>query len=1035
MGCSGIADFDDVVVVIMPHCVHVICDRQGCPAAFAQLSRCPNVHMHAAAADNRQQDFKVRAFVEILNQSHRVGIPLAGEKAFNVVEKWPLVQAFAHEDSGGGGFFTMVHDAIDISPLLEHEYKEVDPLMIYHAVTSHLPRSARQWNGIEALLEQLTPTTSPSTVAEQLTEFWSYSTNQVEEEGKASTTVSKPACETFGHPPMAITMGLSEPRGIVPCARTVLLFAPDFDEVGALLRSCYLDVAVLARDAAHRLRNASESSTLSPIVQQIKDDLDKLVRDNLENVVSKYGWDCAGVSSQCTVSTARTAGAFEVVTDGSTLGRVNKIELVVDGIPQYTLREGSWVLSPKPSLRLLHEDTFLLRTGSLDVFPPSLALPTCIVSSVLAWSHLAPAINLKSIKCLGSRLVSDSVGAELLYRGDIMSVKLLMWEHGAAVVSSTHGTQVFAFDLERVRDSVPNTVQLESGSFGRRDEEEEDCGYIVLRSFPGTPAHVGLVPCTELVFRISTAAYRKLSKALLSSWGEKCHRAKKDTLDVHCLGVLSDEGIANALAVQTVDEIASAFSPETELLPLQSVDPEGRISWMESGKPAIPITIVTGIPGSGKARVCASIMALATDGVKWIMLRQDFTENKGTFSMPLMQQQLAAAISDSAIRLDPTTRILIVTSGFVDVVAVVRGIFLHPDEAVRSVVYIASISCCVDPDNCYHDELQPFPKLLEQAAEGWCNCIILTGVRSRGRSKNATSIETLLRQANSSAAFVRTEDGRVVGSAELEAILALDSFGDPSLALCRAARWPGWTDKQRDFSVALNGGSAWSPPQATVLSFAGHVALDPALLQKELSSLRGLEPATRVFRVKGRVTIVGSTDKHQVQYVRNSRHFSLVAMGNRNAAAAVSALVFVGQGMIDEQLKDAIRRSRPKRPVPKDIRTRDSLTQSELQAIYEANKADPLPEGYYHTGRQYVCMDGTRSIHHPNSEAHVLSWLEKENAAILDFNEQLAQLPSGEDIFALPAISPVRPCAPPPSAGRRRRPHGRSGPAPPAPPD
>lgn len=210
----------------------------------------------------------------------------------------------------------------------------------------------------------------------------------------------------------------------------------------------------------------------------------------------------------------------------------------------------------------------------------------------------------------------------------------------------------------------------------------------------------------------------------------------------------------------------------------------------------LPITIVTGVPGTGKARVAASVVALTKDTARWVLLRQDFAENHGDFSVTQLQEQLAAvvtaavasrrddsprsstststssavddhgsaAVGDSAVggmqdadfgggssaggegdessgADGPAARILVITTGFVDIVDVVRGIFHHPDATVRASVYVASVCCCIDPTNCFADELRPFPTLLEQAAEGWCNVVVLTGTRARTPSL----IETLIR--------------------------------------------------------------------------------------------------------------------------------------------------------------------------------------------------------------------------------------------------------------------------------------------------
>ena len=125
----------------------------------------------------------------------------------------------------------------------------------------------------------------------------------------------------------------------------------------------------------------------------------------------------------------------------------------------------------------------------------------------------------------------------------------------------------------------------------------------------------------------------------------------------------------------------------------------------------------------------SSIVALAKEDTKWIVLKPDF-ESAPTFNVKKVQSQLknvAAAHSRGAGDGAKLTRVLLITSGYTDVTEVVRTIQHHPDWKVASTFTIASVSCCVDPANTFWQSRRTFPMLLEQAAAGWCSSIILTG--------------------------------------------------------------------------------------------------------------------------------------------------------------------------------------------------------------------------------------------------------------------------------------------------------------------
>ena len=45
-----------------------------------------------------------------------------------------------------------------------------------------------------------------------------------------------------------------------------------------------------------------------------------------------------------------------------------------------------------------------------------------------------------------------------------------------------------------------------------------------------------------------------------------------------------------------------------------------------------------------------------------------------------------------------------------------------------------------------------------------------------------------------------------------------------------------------------------------------------------------------------------------------------------------------------------------------ELKSADALTKDDLKEIKALHAGDPLPEGYFNSGRMYVSMDGTRSV-------------------------------------------------------------------------
>uniref|UniRef100_A0AAR2K402 Uncharacterized protein n=1 Tax=Pygocentrus nattereri TaxID=42514 RepID=A0AAR2K402_PYGNA len=81
------------------------------------------------------EEFKISSFVSMVEDCTCIGIPYSSHshmQKFDVfmLEKWPIVQAFALEGIGAGGFFTMKYKLIDVSEQLWQIYARLDPVSL-----------------------------------------------------------------------------------------------------------------------------------------------------------------------------------------------------------------------------------------------------------------------------------------------------------------------------------------------------------------------------------------------------------------------------------------------------------------------------------------------------------------------------------------------------------------------------------------------------------------------------------------------------------------------------------------------------------------------------------------------------------------------------------------------------------------------------------------------------------------------------------------------------------------------------------------
>lgn len=162
---SGFADevIDDLMLVIRKTRVDVYCNPINWHYFLPYISHWTNVTFHCLQDQEydletdegaeKSEDFKVQSLISMTTGCKNIGIPFYGlstgleERKFDkmLVEKWPLIQAFAGEDFGGGGFFTLKYTVTDVSPSVHKTYSIQDPVTVEMLTTENLPMMERQW--------------------------------------------------------------------------------------------------------------------------------------------------------------------------------------------------------------------------------------------------------------------------------------------------------------------------------------------------------------------------------------------------------------------------------------------------------------------------------------------------------------------------------------------------------------------------------------------------------------------------------------------------------------------------------------------------------------------------------------------------------------------------------------------------------------------------------------------------------------------------------------------------------------------------
>ncbi|XP_076467401.1 dynein axonemal assembly factor 9-like [Babylonia areolata] len=154
---------DDLMLVIRKTRVDVYCNPVNWHYFLPYVSHWTNVSFHCLQEEEYDLDsdegaelaeeFKVHSLIAMTAGCKRIGIPYyststgPAEQKFDkmLVEKWPVVQAFALEDFGSGGFFTLKYEVSDVSSMVHQLQSLQDPVSIEILTTENLPILERQW--------------------------------------------------------------------------------------------------------------------------------------------------------------------------------------------------------------------------------------------------------------------------------------------------------------------------------------------------------------------------------------------------------------------------------------------------------------------------------------------------------------------------------------------------------------------------------------------------------------------------------------------------------------------------------------------------------------------------------------------------------------------------------------------------------------------------------------------------------------------------------------------------------------------------
>lgn len=182
---------DDLMILVCSDHVQIYCNPINYHYLLPYTSHWPSVQYHCLSEeeysgeedDDEAEEFKIRSLIAMAGESSVVGIPYRHrgmEEKFNVmaIEKWPIIQAYALDDFGAGGFFTLKHEVVDVSDFIHHFMEFQDPVSLEILLTEHFPAMERQWQNMIKQVDMATSSGSSiiphSKISEPLYSYFSH---------------------------------------------------------------------------------------------------------------------------------------------------------------------------------------------------------------------------------------------------------------------------------------------------------------------------------------------------------------------------------------------------------------------------------------------------------------------------------------------------------------------------------------------------------------------------------------------------------------------------------------------------------------------------------------------------------------------------------------------------------------------------------------------------------------------------------------------------------------------------------------------
>ncbi|XP_070698185.1 dynein axonemal assembly factor 9 [Pempheris klunzingeri] len=1064
---------DDVILLIKAECVHLYCNPMNYNYLLPYVSHWRNLHLYCMTEaeyedEEAAEEFKISSFVTMVQDCCRIGVPyssLGHIQRFDMfmVEKWPIIQAFALEGIGGGSFFTMKYKLMDMSEKLWQVYSRLDPVSLDNVLTEDLVNFEKQWSSFFSSMDLESHLSILELSEAQAGEaFRTYYSHGLMSSNITDKSKSQQPFVLFGkHSSLEDLEGYSfnfpseshqvrntgpqgstarhmilqcvAPKGPLACSRTYFFGTTHTPFLGyqnteqkkteVLLLSQIYSAAVQAVLSGIKCYSCSSSATKA---KDVAENTFLVALDSMN--LSQYR---SSLRSKCefSIQAVNKQGRIIPLTDEESRYVVKTASMVVHDIPDLQ-REGgdlgSVVFSEsflESSINIQQRDGTVSSDSCYTILTTTVPRYACwLMESDVKQSEQAQHLT-KSEEgtCLGTALTLAD--AAYVFSSSQLSTpeegKIIFFSEGLLFLHSQYGSITLSKDhISTIKFYDPDSsavasvfVEYESSLLPHLPfplHSSDQCLVFALqprskshRAFYSKVLSVWQNSESRLTLQLVDQEHLTWNQKNMQTRLQKLHDSqeppvakRRGSLKTSYSQLPEQDMFLQHFALSSIGQEPILYDHLGVLFP--SAELRNPVS---SQGDKVVVTIITGLPGSHKKRLCDFLVQLNKEHGRWVVYKPG-PDSCDSFSASHLQQYLSSFL-ESQRGPGGKPRLLVLSPGYTDVLDVVQAVLFHPDPVVQACFTIGAVTACVDPLTSCMEHRFAFPKLLEQCSQGIVSTVVFTGLTAEQKHPLMQHVQQLVRSANPTAAFILAERGAVTRNEDVNLIFSESSFNEPQMLRARYVLYPGWC-KGRFFSGS---GSVVLTQQRLDFNRPLERPLFVTRCKAFKSSLRPSPFQGNVYNVWGKVKFSDSDQLTEVKY--NTVSGSLIIVPDQSndpltpgpkETSMSSFLVFDGVGLTEDGMKDWLRLCAKQKQTKKPKKTKNSLSPQEIKSIHMARHLDPLLPGYFYNGYQYVNIFGEKRNFHPNMDEFIKEYIIEANKDIELFNRQL-DLQGQPDLF------------------------------------